>query len=436
MNSRTRPPSIEPRRLERIGAIVAITALVLAACRDGADGGGAAGEGVEPGASKNDYRAALQDMDPVTLIVQSQNAPGKFQSRGLEAWSEAVEDFSGGKITMEFRYSHAVSDPAGTDDALADGRVDVSPFYPGYDPERYPAFNVWSRADAEGISDPYLGTTVYNLRVLESGFATPELKQETEREGVHVLVPWTIADPLGLGCTSDRSTVQRAKGALTRVNSSGLNTQTEALEMTPVSMEFTEVFEGLQRGAVDCTISTPATGLHSGLLEVTKEWAMSTEVNWSTGFTPLGIGQSRWDELPLAARQLLHDRLDVYVETQLRTMMDDLAKAMTTIEKAGGSVRVLGDGASAALERGTDKLLDGVRKTDVVPDGNALIERHNAAGDRWTRFLSSRADFQEVPYDRYATWYERNRNRIDLDPVIDRVRTEILDKHRPTGTST
>ncbi|MFP3468156.1 C4-dicarboxylate ABC transporter substrate-binding protein, partial [Leifsonia sp. SIMBA_070] len=72
-------------------------------------------------ASMEDYVAAFADVDPINLKVQSNNPQGTGQSVPLEAYVAAVEEWSGGKITFDVKYSGAIAPIAQAGQAMADG---------------------------------------------------------------------------------------------------------------------------------------------------------------------------------------------------------------------------------------------------------------------------------------------------------------------------
>src|SRR5699024_1589038 len=71
---------------------------------DGDAGGSSEGGGLPVGASRDDFIAALADMDPVTLTLQSNQNPGDPMSLQFERYAERVEDWSGGNITFDIAY--------------------------------------------------------------------------------------------------------------------------------------------------------------------------------------------------------------------------------------------------------------------------------------------------------------------------------------------
>ena len=155
------------KRRARLGAIALATAglVVLAGCSSsGGDGdaGGSAGEGplhagLPWGSSAEEFAAAVADMDPVHLTVQS-SAPSEASTR---AWStiefkNRVEEYSGGKIEVEIVYANAISSLIDNDDAVVDGRLDMTSIVPLYEPSKYPVNALLSEMSLVRGSGPFL----------------------------------------------------------------------------------------------------------------------------------------------------------------------------------------------------------------------------------------------------------------------------------------
>src|SRR3712207_3108243 len=105
-----------------LGAAALAGAMALTACAEESGSGdgdaasdGGSTEGVEYGASMEDYQAAFEDLEPITLNTQTPGPQGSATSTKFEEYFEAVEEWSGGKITWEIAYSNAVAPPTEID---------------------------------------------------------------------------------------------------------------------------------------------------------------------------------------------------------------------------------------------------------------------------------------------------------------------------------
>lgn len=433
MTSRTRRVTSR-RRLAVVGMVC--SALIATGCVESSGGGNgsAGGPAVPPDATKQQYRQALADMEPVELTVQTieQKPPDGEPPLGMEAYKRAVEEWSDGKITFNIVYGAASVPYSEGVRGLADGRLDMADTLPSYEPARFPATVMWSQLHHRG-TDAVAGMLAQTVSSFETALDTPEIAKEFEREGVHLLIPHNVPDPIGLGCTTDRSTAKATRGALARVSGSGQNPQAEALGMEPVAISATEMFEALQRGTANCTVTTAYAANLAGLMDATPHWVMDTEVGWSQAYTPIGFGLDRWNELPLAAQQLLFDRMDTYLDAQLKATFGRMADAYEAISRAGGEIRGFDDKARRVLGKANKSIRDRADGSEAVAHGGALATAVSDNYERWHSVVADTLGYPSVSYDEFVDWAKKEGADLDLTPLIDRFRAEVLVPHRPGG---
>ena len=139
--------TVRSPRFLSAAAIAATAVLALSACAGSAGSGGGGGgtgggTGFDYGASQEDVDAALAELDPVNIVYQAgAQGPNSVSAQSAHDFKEYVEERSGGKITVEVIWAQAIAGYSEIDDALADGRIDVSYALPIYDPSTYPAFD-------------------------------------------------------------------------------------------------------------------------------------------------------------------------------------------------------------------------------------------------------------------------------------------------------
>ncbi|MDV6013500.1 hypothetical protein [Haloechinothrix sp. LS1_15] len=407
-------------------------ALVLGACTGpGSQQESAGGPGVPPEASPEEYQEALADMEPVELVSQTSSGPGSVVSAATEAYAEVLEEWSGGKVTLDIAYNNSVAEPGEIGDALADGRLDMSYVPVLYDPSRYPANNALIDATFLGEQSPVVGTLQTNAAFLEAAFDSPEIMEEYTDNDMYPVLPYAPSDRVGMACTEQRTELEDMSGAQARIAAHVHAGQVEALGMSPVSLDLTEMYEALQRGVADCAVANLWIADMTGILPVASEYIIDSEVGMAK--TPYGIAMSMatWEQLPLAAQQLLHDKRDVFLTEMFREgVWQGVADGLSTIDEAGASVSELSPDARAALESANEEILAGVRDTDALADGNALVSELSDSLDVWYEIVTEELGYSdEVGYDGFAEWYAEN--EVDLEPFIDRLYDEILDEHRP-----
>lgn len=411
-------------------AMFCVSLLALTACVGSAGSDAAEGEGVDPGAGKEAYVQALAGSEPITLTVQSVDAPGQTASRAWDAYAAAIKDWSGGQIEVEVVYSNAIAPPAEVNSALADGRLDLSMVIPGYEPARFPASNALADLSFLGRHSQLVGVLQTSASFLEAAWATPEIHQEYEREDVKLLLPFGPVESPGLACSEQRESLGETRGVPTRVAGSVHIQQIKALGMSEVSLPFTELYEGLQRGTVECAVTGYIGAAVTGIVPVAKHWTIHPETGFGRIPFGLGFGLAEWESLPLAAQQLLYDRIDVFLEEWILGQWESSTEVLASIEKEGGSVSQFDAGARDALQRANEQIVNDARGSEAVEDGDAFVRRVSDAADKWLKIVTEELGYTDkVGDDEFASWFTRD--AVDLDGFIDRVRSDILAPHRP-----
>lgn len=386
-----------------------------------------AGEGVPFGASKEDYLAAFEDIDPIVLQMQTGSTEGAPQNIGREAYVEAVNEWSGGKVTIELTYANGlVAAATESDDALADGRLDLSmSILPSYEPDIYPVNNVMN--DLSTISPAGAFSPLVRAGWMTQTFFEDEAFQaEMEDAGIKVLLADQASPFLG---TSMFTCAEPTEGSLSdlsgrSVAASGVafTTQLSALGMAPVTMPWNETYEGLERGVVDCASGSLA-GVQAGAVQPVALHAVIDDVPLATGLSYVGFGQRQWDDLPLVAQQVLFDRLDVLLAESSAAGMNGVADYLGGFD----TVTPLDKKASAALQEATDQLIsDAEAKSPDGVDIEAIEER----AQKWRDVVVDDLDYGDTNLIDYTV---DSSDYKDYDPsaYVDYLFENVLLAHRP-----
>ena len=131
----------------------------------------------------------------------------------------------------------------------------------------------------EGIDLIGVSTSMEQLDEAVAAFR-PELeKRVAEKFNAKVLALWPYG-PQVFYCNAEITSVDSFKGLKVRSYTPTMSSLLEAMGATPVTLSFKEVYPSLQRGVVDCAITSPTSGNTGNWPEVT------------THFLPLGISWS------------------------------------------------------------------------------------------------------------------------------------------------
>jgi TRAP-type C4-dicarboxylate transport system substrate-binding protein len=413
-------------------ALAVVGTLAFAGCaEDSSSGAASGGDGVEAGASKEDYQAAFEDVDPIELHTQTPAPKGSPTGKNIEEYVAAVEDWSDGKITFDVAYSNAVAEPTENDDALRDGRLDIASTLPIYEPTEYPA----NAALIEGgfISDQsaFAGALSSNAWPNEVAFANDDIMKEWDDHGIVPLVPVYNSGANAFFCADVRRSLDDIKGASVGTGGTAQTAQVEALGGSPASIPYTELFESLERGVVDCTVSSPTVAVLGGFASAAPNVTVDPQAGFALAPGTWAVSKTIWDGLPLVAQQLLWDRSDVFIGDNItEKIFPNNAEMAKTVKAAGGSVEEFDEDARTTLQEANATLLDNLRGTDAVSDGDALVDAMEAANEKWMAKVAELGYDEDVSYNDFDTWYDPG--AVDLAEYTAAVMDEIYGQHRPS----
>lgn len=403
----------------------AALAVILSGCSTTDDEGGSAGSAssVLWGASAAEYAAALADMDPVTLVWDAgEVAPAAANySQSLEV-VEFITEASGGKITIETNVSGSVVAIPENLRALVDGRLDIASVFPQYDPSEHPVANMFVTATT--MRDPRFITGLYSNAgtVLDVAWNTPELLEEWENHGVE---PILLIDGQGtsmMNCTSPVNTLADLRGKQVRSGGTVQARELESLGMIPVSMPYTELYEALQRGIIDCGISV------GGVVGPTLDVAPHLVVPGGASFTSVPstlMGSAKFSALPPEAKQLIREAYLVWSSYYGKSLEHLRQVHFPLAAEAGGGLSVLASDVDDALEAVHAELI-----TEMVEashfDGAAVLERLEAAHEKWVALVVELGYVDEGPLSDFANWGDTT--AFGPSPYVEAVYDEIYSR--------
>ncbi|WP_408898195.1 TRAP transporter substrate-binding protein DctP [Nocardioides sp. R1-1] len=419
------------QRVSVLATLAVVGATAFAGCAESSGSGSSGGEGIDAGASMEEYQEAFEDVSEITLLTQTPAPKGSVTGLPMERYFEAVEEWSGGKITFDVSYSNAVAEPGEADDALTDGRLDVASVLPIYDPSEYPANAALIEAGFISDQSAIDGILTSNAWPNQVAFETDEILEEFDDHGMVPMVPIYNSGANALFCSQARTSLADTKG--TSVGSGGVaqSAQVEALGGSPSSIPYTELYESLQRGVVDCTVSSPTVAVLGGFLEAAPFVSIDPEAGFALAPGALAFSKTTWDTLPLVAQQLLWDRLDIFVASNIEDkIFVNNAQMAQDVAKFDGSIQPFDDDARTALQEKNEELLAKIAQSEAVGDGEAFVRSMQDANDEWDEKVAGYG-FEDVGYADFGTWFAENKDSVDLSEYTEAV-MEILSAHRPS----
>lgn len=416
----------------KAGALAVAGALVVAGCAESGSGGGSGGgEGVPFGATMEEYHAAFADIDPIVLHTQSPSTKGSTGGAFIDAYTSAVEEWSDGKITFDIAYSDAIAKATEIDNAIVDGRLDIGQVLAVYEPKEFPATS--ALLDASVLSDQSVVTGVLqsNAWPADVALSTPEIVEEFEDKGLKLMMPAYNAGMNALFCAQPRTALPDFGGRSVSVGSTAGNQEVAALGATPTSVAYTEAYEALQRGVIDCSMLSPAAAQIGGILEVAPQTVIDPAAGLAVPTGNMAMNLDVWESLPLVAQQLLWDRLDAFVTGSIQGKIWPVTVESTaSIQQYGGRIVPFSDDARAAVQAANEKIVNAIADNPAVDDGQAFVSTVRGTADKWSGIVSELGYTNETDYNGFATWYTPE--KIDITPYVERFYEEILLPHRPS----
>ena len=416
----------------RLGATAALSALalVLTACAGSAGGSSAAGEagdGFAYGASDEEVAAALEGLDPVTITYQvPATSPDSPQAPLGTEFKEAIEERSGGKITVDLAWNQSIATYDEIHDALADGRVDMAFTLPSYDPAQFPAFNALNDMLGGDPSSPMIGEVLANIVAADVAWNTPEILDEYEAIGVKPLVPVMASGNYYSICTEPSQDLDDWQGLQVRVGSPAANDMVEHVGGTPVSIAGVEAYEALQRGTIDCTLAVLSDVVQGGFLEVAPNLGYPTETSFPrvSGAILTGSGV---DRLPLAYQQLIFDGFDAYFHGGMVSTVGSKVDAIALANEGSGSIEEASTDLQEQVRSFAQERRGEVAESGII--GDDIQERLDASRETWSAAIEELGYEESGDFADFDEWYD---DSTDYHPIAQALLEETMLQHRPS----
>jgi TRAP-type C4-dicarboxylate transport system substrate-binding protein len=403
------------RKFAKLSAGAAALALVLAGCGGNAEGeenGADSGDtGFEYGASQEEVNAVVEDLEPVTITFQPPAASeNSVMAPAGTVFKEIVEERSNGKITVEMVWGQAIAGYDEVHDALADGRLDVAYTLPVYQPDEFPALNDIGTAMAGLSSSPFLGELVSNAVGNELGWQNESLLQSYEEQGLVPLTALAASGGYYTVCSDPVEDVDDWNGAQMRIASTAQSAQVTELGATPVSIEYTETYEALQRGTVDCTLGQLVPSAEGGIFEVAPHLGYTTDHSFSRAPGAYLAGSS-FQDLPLAYQQIIFDSNRFASAGGMQSVIGGNAEAVAQAKEAGGEITAFTDEVQQQIGSYAEELTEeAVQNGHIDEDIVSMIAEYE---EQWTAEIEELGYTDEGTTADFDEWYDEETDYMD-----------------------
>jgi TRAP-type transport system periplasmic protein len=214
----------------------------------------------------------------------------------LTPWSKEVEKRSGGKMTVRmFPSMQLGGKPPELYRQMVQGIADVVFTLPGYTTSDFPMLSL---TELPGTANDAEDGTKKLWAHLDKYF-------NKELEAAKVLMLWN-SDTAGIMSRAKPvRTMDDLKGMRIRTPSRAQSAQLTALGATPVDMPVTQIYNALERGAIDATMIPLSAMLDFKLLEVVKHLTVDAPLGRSPFI--VAMNRKRYESLPADLKKIVDD---------------------------------------------------------------------------------------------------------------------------------
>lgn len=249
--------------------------------------------------------ALAEDYPELELKFASYVSADLPQSKADIWWADQIHERSGGKITIQFFWSQTLGKSTELLQLVASGAVDFASPSIGYYASNFPLSNVHQLPMVlpDNRIAQIVATEVAEL---------PAVKAEYEAAGVVPLL-WHSLPTYRVLCNTAIDEVGDFKGLKIRSFGKYVPMMWDQLGATGVNVLAPEMYEGLQRGNVDCTYISPDFA-HAYKLEEVAKYFNDANFGAISAWTTF-VNAEEWKAWPESVRSLI---LEVSAEAAVR----------------------------------------------------------------------------------------------------------------------
>ena len=298
------------------------------------------------GAALMPLSAAAQEFPKINLRFALYISENLVQSKNFKQWAEEVKEGSGGKITVQFFWSQSLGKASELLDLVSAGAVEMAAPAASYHTSKVPLQTITQ------LPLVYPSAKAAQLAA-EAISATKAGEAEHTKNNV-IPVAWTSLPTYHVLCNKPIRTVADFKDLKMRSYGEYLPVMWQKLGAVGVTVLAPEVYEGLQRGNIDCSYLPNDFSYAYKLHEVAKYYNTANFgglVSW-----PIYINLKLWNSWPPHVHKLLLDA-GKRVGERDRALVD-AAGAEATRKMLEGGMEQVDSTEQAKLEETVGSFID------------------------------------------------------------------------------
>ncbi len=294
---------------------------------------------------------------PKTLRMPHYIAATAVQSKVDEWWAKEIERQTNGAYKIQFYWSESMAKATEILDLVGAGGVELGSTSPAYYPSRLPYSAI-----------THLPLTISDnkkAQIIQTDLmALPQVVAENRRNKVVPLL-WHSLPNYSLICNKPIRSMADLRGAKLRSFGEYLPVLWKAVGAVGVNVLPAEIYDGLQRGNIDCAYLSMDIAANLKLYEVAK---FIPDLNFGAiSAWPIYINESVWNGMPEATRKVFRD---VSAEAAARDREEVSRAAVDGLE---------------AMKRGGAQVVEFKDKDQFYKTVPNMI-------DQWTEIMNKRGD--------------------------------------------
>ena len=191
-------------------------------------------------------------------------------------------------------------------------------------------------------------------------------------------------------------------------------------------MEYTETFEALQRGTVDCTLGQLVPSAEAGIFEVAPHVGYMTETSISRSPGALLAG-SGFEQLPLGYQQVIFDSYADYYHGQMQTTVGGNAVAIGMAKEAGGEIEQFPEDFQQDIAEFSENKRAELAESGVA--GGELQARVEESAEKWAAKAEELGFADDGTTEDFDEWYDEE---TEFRLLGEAIYEEVILPHRPS----
>lgn len=194
-----------------------------------------------------------------------------------------------------------------------------------------------------------------------------------------------------------------------------------------MSIEYTELFEALQRNTADCAFAQFPSASDFGVPTVAPNISYMTEASSAGQGTTIQLAGSTWETLPLAYQQIIFDA-EIYSSAGaqdfvLGTLTDGIQQAV----EAGGKIEPLANDVQETVRHAQLDEISAIEEAGLLePD---LAEQARDSSEKWAQSVIDLGYEDGGMLAEINEWYAPD--DVDFLPFATELYEEVALPHRP-----